>query len=130
MKSPEENRLTPGQGLSSADLLASYCGEAPNQGLLIPREIHEGEGYATLACGGTEVRLSYTILHMLCGQIASGHLGTYQVSDRRETLKGFHAITCEAGLGKCGANNEGQTTAKPLSAPLCSLNPDQPQDSE
>lgn len=106
LSNPDDSETPSVEQVASDALFASssYCGEGPNQGLIVPREPHDGEGYATLACGGTEVRISYTVLHMLCGQVSTGHTGDFQVTDTKRLLKGLHAITCEAGNGHCGAN--------------------------
>jgi hypothetical protein len=77
----------------------SYKGENANQGRLVPREVHEGEGWALLKCGNTEVVLSYTILHQMSGHLAVGSRGDSNVKEYGACQRAINAITCEASLG-------------------------------
>jgi hypothetical protein len=77
----------------------TYHGQPLNQGTLTPRAIHDGEGYAELRCGGTRVRLSYTVLHALSSLIdLRGYRGDFQAM--AETIKALHAVTGEAAEGR------------------------------
>jgi hypothetical protein len=74
----------------------TYCGQRAHQGRLTPREPGPGEGYALLRCGGTEVVLSYTVLHRLCGHVVMGAHGDPDVGQNGAVLRALRAITCEA----------------------------------
>jgi len=78
----------------------SYYGHEPDQGLI--DLVHGDEGFATLVCGGTEVKIGFTILHMLCNKISTGQTGDYQWSDTKDLYKAVCSITCEASLGRKG----------------------------
>lgn len=76
--------------------IPTYMGQPANQGRLTPLELHNGEGYAVLKCGGTEVVLSYTLLHHLRFDVdPQSPLFARLVSAQ----KALQAITCEASLG-------------------------------
>jgi hypothetical protein len=78
----------------------TYMGERPNQGRIVPREPHPGEGFAVLICGGTSVVLSYTILAEMCGDLAEGAHGKTFFMDAARTRHAMHAITSEAANGR------------------------------
>lgn len=87
--------------MSSNDLGPTYNGQPCNQGLLTPGPEYD-EGYAVLACGGTEVRLTYTMLNYLTGWIAMGARGTSSaipLDTIKEVKDAFDAITGEAAQG-------------------------------
>jgi len=79
----------------------TYNGQRLNQGLLTPGPQYD-EGYAVLTCGGTEVRLTYTMLSYLNGWIAMGAHGASSAIPL-DTIKAvkdaFNAITGEAAQG-------------------------------
>jgi hypothetical protein len=70
-----------------------------DQGRLTPRPLHPGEGYAVIRCGGTEVVVSYTLLHALDIELASASPFWGSLVALRRAL---NAITCEASLGRTG----------------------------
>ena len=82
----------------------TYNGQSLNQGVLTPGPQYD-EGYAVLACGGTEVRLTYTMLNYLSGWIARGAQGA-STAIPLETIKAVRdsidAITGEAAHGSRG----------------------------
>ena len=77
----------------------THRGQEANQGRMIPRNPHEGEGFALVLCGGTEILLSYTVLHRLCGHLAMGAHHDANVRENGAVLRAFCAITCEASQG-------------------------------
>jgi len=78
---------------------ATYKGQKPNQGIIIPLEPHGSEGFAVLSCGGTQVMLSYTALHLLSGWIACGSAGYDEVRTSGAIKGAIDAICCEASAG-------------------------------
>lgn len=76
---------------------ATYMGQPANQGRLAPAEPRNGEGYATLKCGGTEVVLSYTMLHHLRFVVDPESL---MFAQQAAAQKALEAITCEASIGR------------------------------
>jgi len=86
------------------DTTPTYNGQRLNQGLLTPGPQYD-EGYAVLACGGTEVRLTYTMLQYISGWIAMGANGA-SAAIPLDTIGGvrraFDAITGEAAQGARG----------------------------
>jgi len=78
---------------------ATYMGQKANQGVLTPGRLYPKEGYASLRCGGTEVRIGYTLLHHMRIDIDSASSAFIELS---ELSKALYAITCEASLGKTG----------------------------
>ncbi|HEY3694201.1 hypothetical protein [Phenylobacterium sp.] len=73
----------------------TYCGQPPNQGELSPH-LFEGEGFATLQCGGTTVSLGYGALHLITGWLAIGAHGYGRQHISGPINHAFQAITCEA----------------------------------
>ena len=88
-------------------LVPTYYGEKADQGTLIPLELFPNEGFAVLSCGGTEVVLSYTALHLICGWIALGAHNYDSVRVSSAISRGFSAVTCEAASGRT-PNQEGR----------------------
>lgn len=82
-----------------AHLTPTYKGEKLNQGKLIPMALPKltPGGHALLKCGGTEVILSYTALHLITGWLAIGAHKYDGVRDSNAIIRAFCAITCEAG---------------------------------
>lgn len=78
---------------------ATFCGQSPDRGRIIIGKEFPGEGYAVAKCGGTEVQISYTILHNLIIDISPNPLLT---GDQQQLQKALHSLTCEASLGRTG----------------------------
>ena len=78
---------------------ASYCGERPDQGRLAPFDF-PAEGAATLVCGGTAVRLSYSALGLMSGWLSVGSRGYDQTAISGAIIRAVNAVTCEASLGR------------------------------
>ena len=75
----------------------TYMGQPANQGRLIPAPLFPNEGFAVLKCGGTEIVLSYTLLHHLRFELHKDDSCWLQIVKANEALA---AITCEASIGK------------------------------
>jgi hypothetical protein len=73
---------------------ATYNGQPPNRGTLVPYEVN-GEGFAVLRCGGTEVLLSYTLLHHLSFHVDPQ---SSMFAPMVRAQNALDAITCEASL--------------------------------
>lgn len=71
--------------------MASHMGSLPDRGII--NQVLPGEGYATLVCGDTEVRIGYTQLSAL---IFEGGVHT------AATRSAINSIICEASLGHTG----------------------------
>lgn len=78
---------------------ATYCGQSINAGEIEPLPIRDEEGYALLSCGGTQILLSYTALHLIHGWLASGTHGYDAVRDSGAILRALAAIAAEAAEG-------------------------------
>jgi hypothetical protein len=76
-----------------------YMGESPERGLLVVGKQYPNEGYATIRCGGTEVRIGYSLLHHL-QIVLEGDSPVF--SDLCDLSRALHSITCEASLGRKG----------------------------
>lgn len=99
---PEDKEFYGSHGI---DTTPRYRGQEYNQGLIVPlKPFPDGEGgeegYAVLKCGGTEVHLSFTLLHNL--NIERPHKDNPFWSEIHATRKAFDAIRCEASEGHKG----------------------------
>lgn len=79
---------------------ATYMGQKPDMGKIVPTEVFPGEGFASLKCGNTEVVLTYSALHKICGHLAVGAVGDWNAKDCSAIQRAFQSITCEASLGR------------------------------
>jgi hypothetical protein len=93
MTQAEYLRLHPEAGVPT------YCGERADRGLIMVGRHFPNEGYAVMRCGGTEVRIGYSLLHILRLVIDKDSM---MFSDLCELQRAFHSITCEASLGRNG----------------------------
>lgn len=84
----------------SAETGPTHMGQPSDQGLIVIGDQHEGEGYAVLRCGNTEVRISYTVLHHL--EIRVPDIWSTKSSELGALRRAVHSITCEASLGRTG----------------------------
>ncbi len=74
----------------------TFAGAEANQGLIDLRHPNRPEGHAVLKCGGTEVKIPYTLLwgiHLAINQFTTDFEGMCLLS------KAINSITCEANLG-------------------------------
>ena len=78
---------------------ATFNGRGANQGLIDLGAPDHKEGYAVLKCGGTQVKISYTLLVNLSIHIDSA---STHFRDMCSLSKAIDAITCEASLGNKG----------------------------
>jgi len=84
-------------GFAAAHGSASYMGERADQGTLTPGKLYPNEGFAVLKCGGTEVVLGYSLLIYLHFEL---HKDSPRWGEVADAIAAFHAITCEASLGR------------------------------
>jgi hypothetical protein len=89
---------------------ATYCGQRPDQGRLAPFDF-PAEGAATLVCGGTAVRLSYSALGLISGWLSVGSRGYDQTAISGAIIQAVNAVTCEASLGRTSRLDELQDFA-------------------
>ena len=76
------------------DTTPTFHGQKQNQGRIIAGDVFPDEGYAVLACGGTEVVISATILHYL--RVEAPDFWSHIWPGMNDLQKGIHAIACEA----------------------------------
>ena len=77
---------------------STFCGKTINAGNIDPLPIR-GEGFALLSCGGTQIRLSYTALHLIHGWLAVGKHDYPFIRDANAIQDAFASITAEAAEG-------------------------------
>lgn len=74
----------------------TYCGQSADRGEITAGRLYPGEGYATITCGNTTVKIGYTTLaSMVLKPEPSRHF-----NDQCDFIRAFHSIVCEASLGR------------------------------
>jgi hypothetical protein len=94
-------------GLTQAEYLSlqpeaaipTFRGERSDKGRIAIGKRFANEGYAVLACGNTEVEISYSLLarlHIMIDPMSAAF------SDLCDLQRAFNSIICEASLGRNG----------------------------
>ena len=78
----------------------THCGQKANRGKITAGEVYDGEGYAILKCGNTEVKIGYTTLHNLEIAIPPGESLCWKPAI--EVQRALNSIKVEAMLGRTG----------------------------
>ena len=78
----------------------TYCGQEADRGRIVAGQEYDGEGYAILKCGNTEVKLGYTTLHDLHIAIPPGDSACWGTAV--EVERALNSIKVEAMLGRTG----------------------------
>jgi hypothetical protein len=82
----------------------TYKGQPANLGRVVVGQAFPGEGYAVIRCGGTEVQVSYTLLHAMHLDI-DPH--SYHWSHLCDLSRALDSIKCEASIGRTGDEVQG-----------------------
>ena len=82
--------------MSHDNIEPTFNGAKANQGTIDLRYPDAPEGYAILKCGGTEVKIPYTLLNGISLRVGQH---TTQFAGMCSLSKAINSITCEASLG-------------------------------
>ena len=81
------------------DVTPRFRGKTADAGRIDVGRFYPNEGWALIKCGGTEIRVSYSLLHNLQLAIDGDHADFAHVADLENALD---HIRCEAMIGNTG----------------------------
>ena len=77
----------------------TYMGASCDQGEIVIDPIYPNEGYAIIKCGGTSIKVGYTVLNYVVANNHGQHPFFTAISELNMAL---NAIKCEAMVGNTG----------------------------